>query len=51
MLTSPDNLRQLHKESIYLQAILHDESYRYALNLVTSPWKLSYAKTDSDHPK
>lgn len=53
MLTFPDNLRYLHRESTYLHAILHDERYCDALHLITAPWKITYTKTDhdyTDHP-
>ncbi|GFH45798.1 predicted protein [Chaetoceros tenuissimus] len=53
MLTFPDNLRYLHRESTYLHAILHDERYCDALHLITAPWKITYTKTDpdyADHP-
>ena len=53
MLTFPENLRQLHHESSYLHAILHDDNYSYALHHITTPWKLTYNPQDddySDHP-
>ncbi|GFH51982.1 hypothetical protein CTEN210_08458 [Chaetoceros tenuissimus] len=53
MLTFPENLRQLHHESSYLHAILHDENYSQALHHITTPWKLTYEQQDedySDHP-
>lgn len=53
MLTFPENLRQLHHESSYLHAILHDENYSQALHHITTPWKITYNKQDdeySDHP-